>query len=95
MPRQQALNLLHKKVYWWHDAVHGLSLHNIYSAPWFQQSQNLAFGQVAAGGVVFLDNGVVVVPLSGHSKQGGNRRVRKVCLQNSKHILEKMELAGK
>jgi Protein kinase domain len=94
-PRQQALNLLHKKVYWWHDAMRPLSSHNVRSAPWFQRSQNLAFGQVAAGGVVFLDRGVVVVPLSGHTKQGGNGRVRKVCLQNSKHIPEKMELAGK
>ena len=95
VPKQQALNLLHKKVYWWHEAMRGLSSNNIRSAPWFQRSQNLAFGQQAVGGVVFLERGVVVVPLSGHNKQGGHRRVRKVCLQNSNHIPENMELAGK
>ena len=94
VPRQQALSLLHKKVYWWHDAMHNQSSRNICSAPWFQQSQHLALGQGAAG-VVFLERGVVVVPLSSHSKQGGNGRVRKVTLQNSKHIPETMELAGK
>ena len=95
VPRQQALNLLHKKLYWWHDAMRPLSSSNVRGAPWFQQSQNLALGQVGAGGVVFLDQGVVVVPLSGHSQQGGNGRVRKVSLQNSRHISPTMELAGK
>jgi hypothetical protein len=95
VPRTSAMHLLHKMVYWWHDAVRGLSSSNIRAAPWFQQSQNLALGQGASAGVVFLDKGVVVVPLTGLSFRGGNGRVRKVCLQNSKHIPETMELAGK
>lgn len=95
VPRQDALKLLHKKVYWWHEAVRGLASSNVRAAPWFQQSQSLAHGQGAAAGVVFLDRGVAVVPLSGHSRQGGHGRVRKVCIQNSRHIPDTMELAGK
>ena len=89
------LSTLHKKVYWWHDAMRPLASHNVRLSPWYQKNQNLAFGQAAAGGVVFLERGVVVVPLSVHTNQGGHGRVRKVCLQNSKHVPEKMILAGK
>lgn len=86
---------VHQKVFWWHDAVKGFAKQGLHGAPWWQKSREFAFGQGAAGGVVFLEKGVVVVPLSGSSVRGGNGRVRRVTLQNSRHIPSHMELAGK
>jgi hypothetical protein len=86
---------MHLKVFWWHDAIKGFAKQGLHEALWFQKSREFAIGQGTNGGVVFLENNVVVVPMSGSSLRGGKRRVRRVKLLNTGNIPENMKLVGK